>query len=82
MIIQPPVFTDFKPLISASSRTVIRNPLQLTDDGYRMDLERLAEIAAEPSVRLMILCNPHNPVGKLWSTGNSWRLPASVRTTA
>ncbi len=67
VIIQPPVFTDFKPLITASKRTVVRNPLVLTDDGYRMDTDQLAEQAADPSVRAMILCNPHNPVGRLWS---------------
>jgi cystathionine beta-lyase len=67
VIIQPPVFTDFKPLITASSRTAIRNPLVLTDEEYHMDLEGLAQLAAEPSTRLMILCNPHNPVGRLWS---------------
>lgn len=67
VIIQPPVFTDFKPLILASSRTVIRNPLVLGAEGYRMNLDSLAERASDPSVRLMILCNPHNPVGRLWS---------------
>ena len=67
VIIQPPVFTDFKPLILASSRTVVRNPLVLGAEGYRMDLDALAEQAAVPSVRMMILCNPHNPVGRLWS---------------
>ncbi len=69
VVIQPPVFTDFKPLISASGRTVVRSPLVLTDDAYRMDLDGLAEVTARPEVRLMILCNPHNPVGKLWSKG-------------
>ena len=67
VIIQPPVFTDFKPLISASGRTVVRNPLVLGPDGYRMDVEGLAEQAGDPSVRLMILCNPHNPVGRVWT---------------
>jgi cystathionine beta-lyase len=67
VIIQPPVFTDFKPLILASNRTVVRNPLVLGAEGYRMDLDSLAERASDPSVRLMILCNPHNPVGRLWS---------------
>lgn len=70
VIIQPPVFTDFKPLITASGRAVVRNPLVLTDDGYRMDLDGLAHVASEPTTRLMILCNPHNPVGKLWSKGD------------
>lgn len=67
VVIQPPVFTDFKPLISAAGRTVVRSPLVLTDAGYRMDLDGLAEVTAQPEVRLMILCNPHNPVGRLWS---------------
>lgn len=68
VIIQPPVFTDFKPLITSSSRTVVRNPLVLGDEGYRMDTDGLAAVASQASVRLMILCNPHNPVGRLWST--------------
>ena len=67
VVIQPPVFTDFKPLIVASNRTVVRNPLVLTDDRYEMDFEQLASLTSEPSVRLMILCNPHNPVGRVWS---------------
>ena len=67
VIIQPPVFTDFKPLILASNRAVVRNPLVLGADGYRMDTDSLAGQASDPSVRMMILCNPHNPVGRLWS---------------
>ncbi len=67
VIIQPPVFTDFKPLITASNRRVVRNPLLLGPDGYRMDLDRLAELASVRSTRVLILCNPHNPVGRLWS---------------
>lgn len=67
VIIQPPVFTDFKPLIAAAGRTVVRNPLVLGDDGYQMDIDGLEELTSEPYVRVMILCNPHNPVGRLWS---------------
>lgn len=67
VIIQPPVFTDFKPLITAAGRDVVRNPLLITDDGYRMDMDGLEELTSDPSVRSMILCNPHNPVGRLWS---------------
>jgi cystathionine beta-lyase len=67
VILQPPVFTDFKPLISAATRTVVRNPLVLTEDGYRMDLDDLALKAGEPANRILILCNPHNPVGRVWA---------------
>lgn len=67
VILQPPVFTDFKPLILAAHRTVVRSALALTDEGYRMDLGDLATKAADPANRMMILCNPHNPVGRVWT---------------
>lgn len=66
VIIQPPVFTDFKPLVRHAERTVVTNPLVL-DDGYRMDLDDLADKAADPDTRMLILCNPHNPVGRVWT---------------
>lgn len=67
VIIQPPVFTDFKQLIVSGQRTVVRNPLILNGDGYEMDLASLAEQASDPATKLMILCNPHNPVGRCWT---------------
>ena len=67
VILQPPVFTDFKPLVARARRTVVRNPLILTDDGYRLDLDGLNAAAAAPNSRALILCNPHNPVGRVWS---------------
>jgi cystathionine beta-lyase len=45
----------------------VRNPLTLTDDGYRIDFDRLATAAADPSTKALILCNPHNPVGRVWT---------------
>ncbi len=67
VILQPPVFTDFKPLIVSAGRTVVRNSLTLTAAGYGMDFEDLEAKAADPANSVMILCNPHNPVGRLWS---------------
>ena len=67
VILQPPVFTDFKPLVAASHRKVVRNSLILDGDEYGMDLDGLAAVAAEPATRLMILCNPHNPIGRVWT---------------
>jgi cystathionine beta-lyase len=67
IILQPPVFTDFKPLVTRSHRKVVRNALVLDDGVYRMDLEGLAEVASDPDVKAMILCNPHNPVGRVWT---------------
>lgn len=67
VILQPPVFTDFKPLVTSAERTVARNALQLGDDGYRFDLDDLENKAADPTTTALILCNPHNPVGRVWT---------------
>lgn len=75
VLIQPPVFSDFKPMVTRADRDVMRSALTLTEDGYRMDFEDLAAKTADPATRMMILCNPHNPVGKIWS-------PAELRRVA
>ncbi|MFT5223062.1 MAG: cystathionine beta-lyase [Glaciecola sp.] len=67
VILQPPVFTDFKPLVTSRSREVLRNALLETGGAYRMDLDDLARLVAGPSARALVLCNPHNPVGRAWS---------------
>lgn len=67
VIIQPPVFTDFKPLITRSGREVVRSPLLLTGDRYEMHFADLEQKAALPDNTAMILCNPHNPVGRVWT---------------
>jgi cystathionine beta-lyase len=67
VIIQPPVFTDFKTIVSHNGRTATRNPLVLSSGRYEMDLEDLAAKVADPANRFLILCNPHNPVGRVWT---------------
>jgi cystathionine beta-lyase len=67
VILQPPVFTDFKPIVTSAHRKVARNSLIFIDGGYLMDLENLQSVASDPSTRMMILCNPHNPVGRVWT---------------
>lgn len=67
VVIQPPVFTDFKPLVAGAQRQVLRNALLLGPEGYTMDLEGLARASDDPSARMLILCNPHNPVGRAWT---------------
>jgi len=67
VILQPPVFTDFKPIVTKLHRKVARNSLVLTDGAYLMDLDDLEKKASDPTTKMMILCNPHNPVGRVWS---------------
>lgn len=66
IIIQPPVYHPFRIVIEGNKRQVVENPLIPVEGGYRMDLEGLAEIVEREKPRMMILCNPHNPVGIQW----------------
>lgn len=67
VVIQPPVYHPFKMVIEGNNRTVVNNPLIFDGDTYRMDLDGLERIFATEHPRMMILCNPHNPVGIQWS---------------
>lgn len=67
VIIQPPVYHPFRRAIERNHRTLIENPLILEENHYRMDLEDFEKKIVENRVKLMILCNPHNPVGRVWT---------------
>ena len=67
VIIQPPVFTGFKTIVSHNGRNAVRNPLVLSNGHYEMDFGDLALKASDPVNSFMILCSPHNPVGRVWT---------------
>jgi cystathionine beta-lyase len=46
---------------------VLENPLILDQGHYRMDFDDLEDKAADPKTRMIYLCNPHNPVGRVWN---------------
>ena len=66
IIIQPPVFFEFRSVIRSNNRQMIKNPLKIVDGKYQMDFEDLEKKAANPETKIMIICNPHNPVGRVW----------------
>ncbi len=68
VLIQQPVYYPFSEVIEANHRRLIDNTLKLGSDGrYHMDLEDFEEKIVENKVKLFILCNPQNPVGRVWS---------------
>ena len=67
IIIQPPVFMEFKDAIRNTKRKIIKNPLKLVDEHYEIDFENLDEQAKSEKNKILILCNPHNPVGRVWT---------------
>ncbi len=74
VIVQPPVFFDFYDILEENGRDLLSNPLILKDGRYEMDFEGLEQLAANPKAKMIFLCNPHNPVGRVWTSGELTRL--------
>ncbi len=66
VIIQQPVYEPFAGLIQQTGRTVVNNSLVCEQGRYRMNFEELEQLAAKPENKLLVLCSPHNPVGRVW----------------
>lgn len=66
VLIQTPVYNIFFNSILNNGREVIESPLLYDGREYRVDFSDLEKKLSDPQTTLMILCNPHNPVGKIW----------------
>lgn len=66
VIIQGPVYHPFRQAVERNGRRVVDNPLRLAGTRWSMDLEDL-ERKADAGTKLLVLSNPHNPVGRAWS---------------
>ena len=66
IIVQPPVFFEFRLAVIENKRKLIRNPLKKVGQRYEIDFDDLDKKAANPRTKMLILCNPHNPVGRVW----------------
>ena len=67
VLIQSPVYYPFAHSIRANGRVICDNPLHIVNGCYQMDFQDLEEKTADPTVKIAILCSPHNPVGRVWS---------------
>ncbi len=54
-------------MIRSNNRKIIKNPLKVVDGKYQINFNDLEEKAANPKTKMMIICNPHNPVGRVWT---------------
>lgn len=67
IVIQSPVYPPFFAMVQTQGRKLLENPLIEGGEGlYQMDLDGLEEIFKNEQPQWMILCNPHNPVGRVW----------------
>lgn len=68
VVIEEPVYYPFREVVEDNGRTVVCVPLVRGADGvYRRDAAVLEEALVTSGARLLLLCNPHNPVGRVWS---------------
>jgi cystathionine beta-lyase len=69
VLVQAPVYNIFYNSIENNGRHVLSSDLQYAGGQYHIDFTDLETKLADPLTTLMILCNPHNPVGKDWTLG-------------
>lgn len=64
--VQPPVYHPFFHVINDTERSLVHNPLIRTENSYEMDFEHLEQLAKD-GLKAIIISNPHNPVGRVWT---------------
>lgn len=67
VLVQSPVYNCFFSSIRNDECGLVTNPLIYKNGRYSIDFDDLEQKAADPNVKLMLLCNPHNPVGRVWT---------------
>lgn len=67
VLVLTPVYYPFYRAIKNNGRRMVRMPLDLKDNQYTLDYKAFETKIIEENVKMMIFCNPHNPVGKVWT---------------
>lgn len=66
VLIQSPVYNIFYNSIANNGRHILSNDLVYENGGYHIDFDDLERKLSDPQTTMMLLCNPHNPIGKIW----------------
>ncbi len=80
VMVQTPVYHQFYKIIKSADRKIVRNPLKIVDGNYEMDFEDLELKLQIENVKIILLCNPHNPVGRVWNREELQRLTELANT--
>lgn len=73
VIVQSPVYFPFFSAVTTNNRKLLNNPLREVNGSYEIDFEHL-EACAKQNAKLLLLCTPHNPVGRVWREAELQRL--------
>lgn len=76
VLVQTPTYNIFFNSIRNNGRNIVENHLLYDDREYHIDWETLERQLADPQTSLMIFCNPHNPIGKIWDKETLARIGA------
>ena len=74
IIIQTPVYQAFGETIKIKNRKIICSSLKYENNKYSIDFDIFESLIIEHKVKILILCNPHNPIGRIWSIEELRRL--------
>ncbi len=77
VIVQPPVYFPFFSAAKQTDRKLVQNPLSLEGNRYVIDFDHLEQCAK--NARLLLLCSPHNPVGRVWEEAELTQLLSIAR---
>lgn len=67
ILVQIPVYHQFFKVIESAGRKVVYNKLKIVDGKYQMDFEDIERKLKTLNIKAILLCNPHNPIGRVWT---------------
>ncbi len=79
IVVMPPVYNLFRMYAERLGRRVVDSPLLFNGNCYRMDFDGLERILSSPNIKILVLCNPHNPVGIVWDPDDLRRIASICR---
>ena len=74
IIIQTPAYDAFYKMIKENKRKIVPNALIYDANSYRIDFEELTRLMAQPENKVLLLCSPHNPTGRVWQKDELQRM--------
>jgi cystathionine beta-lyase len=67
VMVNDPIYTPFTTKVEQNKRTLVMSALKEVEDKYQLDLKDIEAKIIEHKVKLYLLCNPHNPGGRVWT---------------
>lgn len=74
VLLQPPVYPPMHASVKSNDRRLVYNELVLRDGRYEIDFADFEQKIASEQIRVFILCNPHNPIGRAWTLDELTRM--------